>query len=98
MGEVDQLEDPVDQGEPDGAERVDRAEGEPVEPRLGDRVEPVADDQGQEDGHDDQDSPDPGRSESLLDPLADGGGHRLGHLTGLHGPGISQTERAYTFS
>jgi hypothetical protein len=44
VGEVDQLEDPVDEGQPDRSERVDRAERETVETRLRDVVEtPEAD-------------------------------------------------------
>lgn len=53
MGEVDQPEDPVDQGEADGAERVDDAEGEAVERGLRDVVEPLGSDQDEDDQGDD---------------------------------------------
>ena len=45
VGEVDELEDPVDERQADRAEGVDRAQREPVEPALGDVVEAVVEDQ-----------------------------------------------------
>ena len=44
VGEVDQLEDPVDEGEADRAERVDRPEREAVEPGLRDVVQALGGD------------------------------------------------------
>ena len=55
VGEVDQLEDPVDERQADGAERVDRAGREPVEAGLGDRVQALGGDHREhQDGEDDQ--------------------------------------------
>ena len=56
VGEVDQLQDPVDERQADRAERVHRAEREPVEAGLGDVVQAVPRDQDQ---HADSRSPRP---------------------------------------
>ena len=49
VGEVDELEDSVDEREADRAERVDRAEREAVDAALGDVVEAVVEDQDRDD-------------------------------------------------
>ena len=53
MGEVDQPEDPVDEGEADGAERVDDPQREAVERGLRDVVEALGGDEDRDDQRDD---------------------------------------------
>ena len=62
VGEVDQPQDPVDEGQPDRAERIDHPEGQPVERRLRDVVEPIGGDQDQ---HDQPDHPERDRRGAL---------------------------------
>ncbi len=54
MREVDQLEDPVDQGEADRPEGVDRPQREAGEAGLGDVVEPLGDDHREDGGGEDR--------------------------------------------
>jgi hypothetical protein len=72
VGEVDQLENPVDEGQPDRAERVDGAERETVEARLGNVVKTPDPDKDDEDEEQDAERRQPRVApEDVSDPPAE---------------------------
>ena len=85
MGEVDELEDPVDERQPDRAERVDRARREPGQCLVGDRLQTLPDDQGERD-RDDHASSDHRRTiaHGLAPPFERGQFVTLSDRSGFH--------------